>query len=258
MTDEATPQEPQPTEVQPEAPQKKKKVYKKPEPVAEDVAALGRAVGEDLVKALNLPDRKDKKNRYKPLDLNEVGHFQAILNVKKQVAEYQENLLKESLQATFASITKIKQKTLNGVERWIDNFMKDEERLHNLTPSGAKTLLSIAYLADQMGRLDSGRATSHVAIQHASANQKPMLESAIEKLKTIDPVFDYSKMKVEELDAPKTPDEELIPRRTSEAAVDTDGTSGVDGGPRDSDDGFISPSEQRIEDPASQGPDSAS
>lgn len=123
-----------------------------------------------------------------------------ILEARDKAARIQESLMEEMIYTSIGLVSKVKQKALSGILEWIENFVEDKEKLLSLNPSQAKTLLSIAFTADQMGRLELGKSTSNVAIAHHSQGtpqQTTMLQQAVERLAEIDPVHDYSKVEVQ-------------------------------------------------------------
>ena len=121
--------------------------------------------------------------------------FSRILEAKERSRKIQNDMLDELIESSIAITHSVKQKAIGAVEEWLENFISDKDRLLSLNPSQAKTLLSIAYTADQMYRLEVGKSTSNVAVAHTSASEKSKLDSAMEKLQEVDPVFDYSKYK---------------------------------------------------------------
>lgn len=127
-----------------------------------------------------------------------------MLETRQKVNEFQEQMIREAVQTNIQRIQEIKEKALIATQEWLNNFLADKGRVRSMKPSEAKTILSVAHTADQMGRLELGQATSHVAIAHKSMPQGgPMLESAMEKLKEIDPVFDYESMQIQAIDFAK-------------------------------------------------------
>lgn len=139
-----------------------------------------------------------------------------ILDVREKVGKIQESLLEEALFSSIQLITRVKQKALTGVMEWLEEFCDDKDRLKELSPAQAKTLLSIAFTADQMGRLELGKSTSNVAIAHNSSSpaETSRLQQAVDKLKEIDPVFDYSQVEVVAIPPQQLlPDNDELPNR---------------------------------------------
>lgn len=176
-----------------------------------------------------------------------------ILDVREKVGKLQESLLEEALFSSIQLITRVKQKALTGVMEWLEEFCQDKEKLKELSPAQAKTLLSIAFTADQMGRLELGKSTSNVAIAHNSSNpaETSRLQQAVDKLKEIDPVFDYSNVEVVAIPAQQLlPDNNELPVRTlpegeSSGEKATGGGLQLDSGGACGDDGLPLPSDKQ-------------
>lgn len=145
---------------------------------------------------------------------------QKILEARDKAMRIQESVLEEAIYSSIGLITRVKQKALSGILEWLEEFVEDKERLLTLTPTQAKTLLSIAYTADQMGRLELGKSTSNVAIAHKSqsAEDTSLLKQAVDKLKEVDPVFDYAKVEIKSL--------ELLPDVKKECGILSEGAGG--------------------------------
>lgn len=190
-------------------------------------------------------DRSTTKEAFKKARKQGFPVVQRILAARDKAAKIQESLLEEAIYTSIGLISRVKQKALTGVLEWLEDFVEDKEKLKELSPSQAKTLLSIAYTADQMGRLELGKSTSNVAIAHQSSTpqQTSLLQQAVDKLKEVDPVFDYSNVNIKAVELlPDGADKErvLSSGEGSGRAVDPVGLQHDDSGARDDDGGSLS------------------
>ena len=172
-----------------------------------------------------------------------------ILAAREKINKVQDSLLEEALFTSIGLISRVKQKALHGVLEWLEEFCGDKDKLLALNPNQAKTLLSIAFTADQMGRLELGKSTSNVAIAHNSTSQveTSRLQQAVDKLKEIDPVFDYSQVEVKAIPVtqllPEQDESEgiLREREGSGESPEADGLQYDGGGARSDDGGSLPP-----------------
>lgn len=165
-------------------------------------------------------ERSTTKEAFKEARKKGFPVVQKILETRDKVMRIQESVLEESIYSSIGLITRVKQKALSGILEWLEEFVEDKERLLTLTPTQAKTLLSIAYTADQMGRLELGKSTSNVAIAHktSQAEETGLLQQAVDKLKEVDPVFDYDKVQIKPI--------ELLPDVKKECGILQEGAGG--------------------------------
>jgi hypothetical protein len=194
-------------------------------------------------------EKSTDKNLIKKARAQGIPIAQKLLAAREKVNKIQDSLLEEAIFTSIGLISRVKQKALSGVLEWLEEFCQNKERLIDLSPAQAKMLLSIAFTADQMGRLELGKSTSNVAIAHNSNNaaETSRLQQAVDKLKEIDPVFDYSQVEVKAIPVTQLlPEESDAERVLSEGEgsgepSEADGVQHDGGGARSDDGGPLSP-----------------
>lgn len=111
--------------------------------------------------------------------------------LREHAKEQRQEIYKEVYKDKIPIVEDIVGLSLSSLKEYLLNLQEHKELLFTLSPKDATSLAAMAIKLNEMLRLELGKSTQNVAVQVETRHSLSLTVSALEKLKAIDPVFEY-------------------------------------------------------------------
>jgi hypothetical protein len=114
--------------------------------------------------------------------------------LREQAKDHKKELYEKVYKEKIPLVESIVGLSLTNLQTYLENLSQHPEQLFSLSPRDASSLAAMAIKLNEMLRLELGKSTQNIDVNVTAKQSLEVTVNALQKLKAVDPVFEYPEM----------------------------------------------------------------